>query len=98
MNLCISKQTLTLFLNSIDTTTQLQDTTKSIHVEIVSKKDITTSSAEENVNKTVKKNGPAIKDEVTIIPILYGVLISVSLFCIACIIYRKGKICILITL
>lgn len=92
MNLCISKQTLTLFLNSIDTTTQLQDTTKSIHVEIVSTIDITTSSTEENVNKTFKKNGPAINDEVTMIPILYGVLISISFFCIACIIYRKGKI------
>lgn len=91
MNLCISKQTLTLFLNSIDTTTQLQDTTKSIHVEIVSKKDITTSSAEENVNKTVKKNGPANNDEMIIIPILSGVLIPISFFCIACIIYRRGK-------
>lgn len=91
MNFCISKQTLTLFLNSIDTTTQLQDSSKSIHVEIVSKKDITTSSAEENVNKTVKKNGPANNDEMTLIPILYGVLTSISFFCIVCIIYRGGK-------
>lgn len=91
MNLCISKQTLTLFLNSIDTTTQLPDTTKSIHVEIVSRKDITTSSAKENVNKTVKKNGLANNDEMIMIPILSGVLIPISFFCIACIIYRKGK-------
>ncbi|XP_065925447.1 uncharacterized protein [Magallana gigas] len=78
------------FCISSDTTTQLQETTKSIHVELVSRNYITTSSTEENVNKTVKKNGPAINDEVTMIPILYGVLISISLFCIACIIYRRG--------
>lgn len=77
----VEKRHLLCFLNSIDTTTQLPETTESIHVEIASM----------NENKTLIKNEFAIIDEVTMIPILYGVLISISFFCIACIISRKGK-------
>lgn len=68
------------FLNSTDTTTQPPDSTKSIHVEIVSR----------NANKT-DKNGFAIKGDIAMIPILYGVFISISFFCTMCIIYRKGR-------
>lgn len=75
------EKSFVLFFNSIDTTTQPPETTESIHVEIASM----------NENKTLIKNEFAIKDEVTMIPILYGVLISISFFCIACIISRKGK-------
>lgn len=69
------------FLNSTDTTTQPPETTKSIQVEIVST----------IANKTLEKNDSAINDEIAMIPILYGVLISISLFCMVCIIYRKGR-------
>uniref|UniRef100_A0A8W8IGG9 Novel STAND NTPase 3 domain-containing protein n=1 Tax=Magallana gigas TaxID=29159 RepID=A0A8W8IGG9_MAGGI len=64
----------------IDTTTQPPETTKTIQVAIASM----------NANKTLIKKEFAIKDEVTMIRILYGVLISISVFCIACIIYRGG--------
>lgn len=77
----VEKSHLFCFLNSIDTTSQPPETTESIHVEIASM----------NANKTLKKNEFAINDEVTMIPILYGVLIFVSFFSIACIIFRKGK-------
>lgn len=69
------------FFNSTDTTTQPPETTKSIQMEIVSR----------NANKTLKKDYSAINDEIVMIPILYGVVISISLFCIVCIIYRKGR-------
>lgn len=78
----VEKRHFLVFFNSIDTTTQPPETTESIHVEIASM----------NANKTLKKNEFAINDEVTMIPILYGALISISFFCIACIIYRKGMI------
>lgn len=78
-------------LNSIDTTIQPPETTDSIHVEIASM----------NANRTLKKNDFAINDEVTMIPILYGALISISSFCIAFIIYiiyKKGKRWIFLTI
>uniref|UniRef100_A0A8W8IEQ8 Uncharacterized protein n=1 Tax=Magallana gigas TaxID=29159 RepID=A0A8W8IEQ8_MAGGI len=63
----------------IDTTTQPPETTKTIQVEIASM----------NANKTLENNEFANNDEMIMIPILSGVLISIS-FCIACIIYRRG--------
>lgn len=75
------RKRLFCFLNSNDTTTQPPETTKSIQVEIVSR----------NANQTLEKNKVAIDDEMTMIPVLYGVLISISFFCMVCIIYRKGR-------
>lgn len=69
------------FFNSTDTTTQPPETTKLIQVEIVSR----------NAHKTLKKNEFAINDEMTMIPILYGILTSIAFFCVVCIIYRKGR-------
>lgn len=78
--------------NSTDTTTQPPETTKPKGVEIVTRNDRTTALTEEKVNDTLKKNDSANNVGMTMIPALYGILVSISFFCMGCIIYRKGRL------
>lgn len=60
-------------------------------MEIVTRNDTTTASNEEKTNQTVIYNDSVIYDEIAMIPILAGVLMPIILFCMMCVIYRKGK-------
>lgn len=77
--------------NSPDTETNLQETTKAIHVEVVTRKYITTASTDEKSNQTLTYDDSVIYDEINILPILAGILIPITIFCMICVIYKKGK-------
>lgn len=80
-----------IFFNSPDTKTHLQETTKAIHVEIVTRKYITTASTGEKSNQTLTYDDSVIYDEINILPILAGILIPITTFCMIFVIYKKGK-------
>lgn len=84
--ICICFFFISLF-NSSDTTTSPQETTEATHVEIVTRNYITTASPNEKGNLKYKD----IFDEIVMISILAGVLIPFTIFCILCVIYKKGK-------
>eukprot|EP00105_Crassostrea_gigas_P012007 XP_011427870.1 PREDICTED: uncharacterized protein LOC105328615 [Crassostrea gigas] len=76
---------------SSHTTTHPQETTKPIDVEIVTRNYRTTASTDEKTNQTLTYNDYVIYDEIFMMPILAGVLIPIIIFCMLCVIYRKGK-------
>lgn len=78
------------FFNSQDTTTNLRETTNPMHVEVVTKNYTTAESTDEKTNQTLKYNDSVNFDG--IISILAGVLIPIAIFCMLCVICRKGKI------
>lgn len=51
----------------------------------------TTASTDEKTNQTLKYNDSVINDEILMIPILAGVLVPITIFCMLCFIYMKGK-------
>lgn len=74
-----------LFFNSPDTTTSLRETTKPIHVEIVTSNYITTVSTDDFVNYDERSMMP------TLLGVLLGILIFIAIFCMLCFKYMKGK-------
>lgn len=63
-----------------------------MHVEVVTKNYTTAESTDEKTNQTLKYNDSVNFDEIIMISILAGVLIPIAVFCMLCVIYRKGKI------
>lgn len=79
------------FFNSSDTATSLPETTKTTHIEIVTRNYSTTASTDEKTIQTQPYNDYVIYDGIFMMPIFAGVLIPIIIFCMLCIIYRKGK-------
>lgn len=93
------------YFYSPDTATSPQETTEATHVEIVTRNYITTTStihvenvtmnysttASPNEKGNLKYKNSVIFDEIVMMSMFAGVFISITIFCILCVIYKKGK-------
>lgn len=57
----------------------------------VTRNDTTTASNEEKTNQTLKDNDSDNHDEISMMPILAGVLIPITIFCMLSVTYSKSK-------